>query len=235
MAGTRDRLISQYQNSVNLIALLETLIDTPMIAVLTGIAPLYALYDIDTMQGVQLDNIGKIVVQPRPDSFNDADIYEEGIFTLGNSSTTQPEYDSNLGFGDSDNPLLGGRFNGGITTNTKLNDADYRLVLKGKIHANNTTGTVQELEQFGMVMFGQYSLAFPYAGGVLVVFPYFINSVAIEVVRQTLTVAKGIELLLAIQPSPKNGKVFGFNGGANIGGFGSSSDSNAGYGMIGLV
>ena len=235
MAGTRQRLISQYQNSVNFIALLETLIDNPMIAVLTGITPLYALYDIDTMEGVQLDAIGKIVVQPRPNSFNDADIYEEGIFTLGNESDPQPEYDSNVGFGDTANLLVGGRFNAGATSGAKLNDGDYRLVLKGKIHANNTTGTVQELEQFGMVMFGKYSLAFPYAGGVLVLFPYFINSVAIEVVRQTLTVAKGIELLLAIQPNPKNGKVFGFNGGANIGGFGSSSDSNAGYGMIGLV
>ena len=235
MAGTRQRLISQYQNSVNFIALLETLIDNPMIAVLTGITPLYALYDIDTMEGVQLDAIGKIVVQPRPNSFNDADIYQEGIFTLGNESDPQPEYDSNVGFGDTANLLVGGRFNAGATSGAKLNDGDYRLVLKGKIHANNTTGTVQELEQFGMVMFGKYSLAFPYAGGVLVLFPYFINSVAIEVVRQTLTVAKGIELLLAIQPNPKNGKVFGFNGGANIGGFGSSSDSNAGYGMIGIV
>ena len=235
MAGTRQRLISQYQNSVNLIALLETLIDTPMIAVLTGIAPLYALYDIDIMQGVQLDGIGKIVVQPRPDSFNDADIYQEGIFTLGNNTDPQPEYDSNVGFGDTENLLVGGRFNSGASSGLKLNDGDYRLVLKGKIHANNTIGTVAQLEQFGMVMFGQYSLAFPYAGGVLVLFPYFINSVAIEVVRQTLTVAKGVELILAIQPNPKNGKVFGFNGGANIGGFGSSSDSNAGYGMIGLV
>ena len=235
MAGTRQRLISQYQNSVNFIALLETLIDNPMIAVLTGITPLYALYDIDTMEGVQLDAIGKIVVQPRPNSFNDADIYQEGIFTLGNESDPQPEYDSNVGFGDTANLLVGGRFNAGATSGAKLNDGDYRLVLKGKIHANNTTGTVQELEQFGMVMFGKYSLAFPYAGGVLVLFPYFINSVAIEVVRQTLTVAKGIELLLAIQPNPKNGKVFGFNGGANVGGFGSTSDSNAGYGMIGIV
>jgi hypothetical protein len=235
MAGTRQRLISQYQNSVNLIALFEALIDNPMIAVLNGITPLYDLYDIDAMAGVQLDGIGKIIVQPRPNSFNNSDIYEEGVFTLGNNTDPQPEYDSNVGFGDTANLLVGGRFNSGATSVAKLNDGDYRLVLKGKIHANNTIGTVRELEQFGMVMFGKYSLAFPYAGGVLVLFPYFINSVAIEVVRQTLTVAKGVELILAIQPNPKNGKVFGFNGGANVGGFGSTSDSNAGYGMIGLV
>jgi hypothetical protein len=66
MAGTRQRLISQYQNSVNLIALFEALIDNPMIAVLNGITPLYDLYDIDAMAGVQLDGIGKIIVQPRP-------------------------------------------------------------------------------------------------------------------------------------------------------------------------
>jgi len=235
MAGTRQRLISQYQNSVNLIALFEALIDNPMIAVLNGITPLYDLYDIDAMAGVQLDGIGKIIVQPRPNSFNNSDIYEEGVFTLGNNTDPQPEYDSNVGFGDTANLLVGGRFNSGATSVAKLNDGDYRLVLKGKIHANNTIGTVRELEQFGMVMFGKYSLAFPYAGGVLVLFPYFINSVAIEVVRQTLTVAKGVELILAIQPNPKNGKVFGFNGGANVGGFGSSSDSNAGYAMIGIV
>jgi hypothetical protein len=155
MAGTRERLISQYQNSVNLIGLFEALIDNPMIAVLNGLTPLYALYDIDTMEGVQLDGIGKIVVQPRPNSFNDADIYEEGIFTLGNESDPQPEYDINVGFGDTDNPLVGGRFNAGATSGAKLNDGDYRLVLKGKIHANTTTGTVRELEQFGMVMFGK--------------------------------------------------------------------------------
>ena len=235
MAGATDRLISQYQNSLNFIALLDALITDPMTAVLNGIVPLYALYDIDTMKGVQLDGIGKIVVQPRPNSFNNADIYEEGVFTLGNSTDPQPEFDSNVGFGNTANLLVGGRFNSGATSGAKLNDGDYRLVLKGKIHANNTIGTVAELEQFGKVMFGQYSLAFPYAGGVLVLFPYFINSVAIEVVRQTLTVAKGVELILAIQPSPKNGKVFGFNGGANVGGFGSTSDSNAGYAMIGIV
>lgn len=235
MAGTRDRLISQYQNSNNLIALFETLIDNPMSAVLDNITPLYFLNDIDLMEGVQLDNIGKIVVQPRPNSFNNADIYQEGIFTVGDSNDPQPEYDSNVGFGDTENQLVGGRFNAGTISGAKLNDGDYRLVLKGRIHANTTIGTIRELEQFGKIMFGQYSLVFPYAGGVLVVFPYFINTVAIEVVRQTLTVAKGIELLLAIQPNPKNGKVFGFNGGANVGGFGSASDAYAGYGIIGLV
>lgn len=237
MAGTRDRLISQYQNSVNLIALFETLIDNPMIAVLSGITPLYALYDIDLMEGVQLDGIGKIVVQPRPNSFNNADIYEEGIFTVGNytGGTYTAEISTTEGFSDTANPLTGGRFGAGSTSGKKLSDADYKLVLKGKIHANNTYGTVSQIEQFGKVMFGQYCWVYPHAGEVLVVFPYELNSIAIEVVKQTLSVAKGISLTLAMQPNPKDGKVFGFAGGINTGGFGSSSDSTAGYAMIGIV
>jgi hypothetical protein len=238
VAGATDRLISQYQNSFNFIALLDALITNPMTAVLNGIVPLYALYDIDSMVGVQLDNIGKIIVQPRPNSFNNEDIYEEGIFTVGSfggAGVYTPEISSTEGFGNSLNPLTGGRFGKSSSSGKRLVDADYRLVLKGKIHANNTYGTVEQIEQFGKIMFGEYCWVYPHAGEVLVVFPYFLNAIAIEVVKQTLSVAKGVSLTLAMQPSPKNGKVFGFAGGSNTGGFGSTSDSTAGYAMIGIV
>jgi hypothetical protein len=239
MSGSYERLLLQYKQAPQLLALLEALYDSPYADLGEKADALRTLYDIDLSEGIQLDKIGEIVGRPRPDSFNDADIFQEGIFQFASNTDPNPVFDTNLGYGDIDNPLVGGRWDRGTIEAKSLNDIDYRKVLKGHIFARNSRGIVTDYEQYGTIVFGQASQAFPFIGFVLVVFPYFLNSVALQVAQETLQIVSGIKVFVAKNPNV-NRKAFGFASidrtFENVDGFSSTQNTSIiGGAMIELV
>jgi hypothetical protein len=239
MSGSYERLLLQYKQAPQLLALLEALYDSPYADLGEKADALRTLYDIDLSEGIQLDKIGEIVGRPRPDSFNDADIFQEGIFQFASNTDPNPVFDANLGYGDIDNPLVGGRWDRGTIEAKSLNDIDYRKVLKGHIFARNSRGIVTDYEQYGTIVFGQASQVFPFVGTVLVVFPYFLNSVALQVAQETLQIVSGIRVFVAKNQNV-NRKAFGFASidrtFENVDGFSSTQNSSIiGGAMIELV
>lgn len=92
---------------------------------------------IDRASGVQLDNIGKIVGQPRV--LIDADLI--AFFGFQGLSISRS-------YGDLDDPSKGGRWKGiGETTtgNITLSDNEYRIFLRAKIIRNRTTATTEDV------------------------------------------------------------------------------------------
>ena len=185
-------LLLQYKSAPNLLALIGALIATPYASTLEDITPLRTLYGIGESQGVQLDGIGEIVGQPRPKSFNDADIYAEGIFTLGDSNQSQPELDPDTGFGDINDVNLGGRWDRGTVEGLSLGDIEYQNLLRGRVHVNRSRGTIADYEQYGTIVFGAPANVYPTVGAVFVLFPYYLNSIAIQVVLANIQMTLGI-------------------------------------------
>jgi hypothetical protein len=200
MSGSFARLLLQYKQAPQLLALFETLLDNPYNVFGLSADDLRTLYDIDLSEGVQLDKIGEIVGRPRPDSFNDADIFQEGIFQFASNTDPNPVFDIDTGYGDINNPQVGGRWDRGILEAKSLNDIDYRKVLKGHIWARNSRGIITDYEKYGTIVFGSPCNVLPFVGSVLIVFPYYLNSVAIQTVYETLKIVLGIRIILATLP-----------------------------------
>jgi hypothetical protein len=245
MSGSFARLLLQYKQAPQLLALFETLFDNPYTDLEVKADVLRTLYDIDISEGVQLDKIGEIVGRPRPDSFNDADVFQEGIFQFAGNADPNPVFDVDLGYGDIDNPLIGGRWDRGTLDAKALNDIDYRKVLKGHIWARNSRGIITDYEQYGTIVFGSPCQVFPFVGSLLIVFPYYLNSVATQVVFESLSIVLGIRVQIATNPIV-NRKAFGFSKYdvgtneivyyENIDGFSSSENTSiVGGAMIELV
>lgn len=96
--------------------------------------------NIDTAEGWLLDIIGRIVGQPR------IVIDATDIDFFGFAGATPVP----VGYGDLNNPGLGGRFRDGdeaLTGNKRLNDSEYRVFLKARIFKNNTNSTPEEIIQ----------------------------------------------------------------------------------------
>jgi hypothetical protein len=202
-------LLLQYKQSPNVLGFIYALVGAPYERFTEQVSPLRTLYDIDLSEGVQLDGIGGIIGQPRPKSFNDADIFAEGIFSLGDANDPQPEFDTETGFGDTADPNVGGRWDRGETEGLSLGDIDYQKLLRGRVHINRSRGTIADFERYGEITFGTPANAYPYIGAVLVAFPYYLNSIAIQVVLETLKMNLGIRTIIAAMTVPDR-KVFGY-------------------------
>lgn len=97
--------------------------------------------DIDSATGAQLDIIGNIVGQER--TLVEADLYDLFGF-VGHVQAKS--------FGTLDNPAIGGywwSYGTPIGGDLTMNDNQYRLLIKGKIIKNNSSGTNVDMIRFG--------------------------------------------------------------------------------------
>ena len=126
-----NRLVSQFQDSPNLRGLISALING-----FDGLDEtqndLLTLRSVDTAQGVQLDGVGEIVGLLRPKTINDS-----GRFGFEDDPTAR-------GFGDINDPSLGGNWFDSETTLFFVDDDIYRLLIKAKIIKNSTAMTVDD-------------------------------------------------------------------------------------------
>lgn len=193
MAGTNERLILQYKASTDLMALFYALVDTPYLVCSASFEQLYTRLDIDLSVGRQLDLIGTIVDQARPDSFVDDPILSANIFTW---DTTNPNKYWNRGIWD------------GIEQRVAMSDPDYRKLLKGVIFSQNSLPTIYNIEQFGKFAFGSPFRVQAFIGSVDVVSPYELSPSAINIAKGVINVAQGIKLNLFMGVSQSLGEIF---------------------------
>ena len=100
---------------------------------------------LDTAVGVNLDNIGEIVGQPR--TLISVDIFEFfGFQGVPNAGSFGDFYDPSVGdiFYDANNPRFG---------NITLSDDVYRIFIKAKIAKNSTHATPEEVMEFANFIF----------------------------------------------------------------------------------
>lgn len=136
-----SRLAFQFRNSVNLKALIQAFVEEFNELELSGLQLLNERY-IDTAVGVQLDGIGEIVGLPRPKTT----IELAGLFGF-------LEDDTALGWGDLDDPDVGGNFWNGLQSTVYINDSLYRLLIRAKIIQNKTAMTVDDTLRLISFMF----------------------------------------------------------------------------------
>src|SRR5574344_1325778 len=120
------RLIEQYQDSPNVLALFESLIHDKYVSLNEITDFMYRRLHIDSMFGTHLDEIGKIVGQPRPQAFEG----ETGGFRFLEAVNNELE-----GFSGINRPDIGGYWVG-LESSPLMNDDNYRLLLKAAIFRN---------------------------------------------------------------------------------------------------
>jgi hypothetical protein len=193
MAGTNERLLLQYKASTDLMALFYALVDTPYLVCSASFQQLYTRLDIDLSVGRQLDLIGTIVNQARPDSFVDDPILSANSFTW---DTTDPNKYWNEGIW------------GGVDLRVAMSDPDYRKLLKGVIFSQNSLPTIYNIEQFGKFAFGNPFRVRAFIGSVEVVSPYELSPSAINIAKGVINVAQGIRLDLFMGVPQSLGEIF---------------------------
>jgi hypothetical protein len=182
----------QYKGTVSLLALFYALIDTPYIFTSFTLTQLYTRLDIDLSGGRQLDLIGTIVDQARPDSFVDDPILSANSFTW---DTTDPNKYWNKGIW------------GGVDVRVAMSDPDYRKLLKGVIFSQNSLPTIYNIEKLGQYVFGNPFTVGAYVGFVEVVSPYELNPSAINIAKDVINVAQGIRIDLFMGPQQSLGEI----------------------------
>lgn len=112
---------------------------------------------LDIAVGVNLDNIGEIVGQPR--TLLSVDIFEFfGFVGVPNAGSFGDFYDPSVGsiFYDSNNPRFG---------NITLTDEVYRIFIKAKIAKNSTHATPEEVMDFANFIFSTSGSTIQNEGG----------------------------------------------------------------------
>lgn len=193
MAGTNQRLMLQYQGALSLLALFYALIDTPSLATSLALQSLYTRLDIDLSSGIQLDRIGSIVGRPRPNSLTALPVVEANLFTW-DSTDSNKWWDAGLWKGEDEFP--------------PMSDVDYRLLLKGVIFGQNNLPTIHNIERFGVSVLGVPFLVRDFVGRVEAISPYELSPTAIQVSKESITVAQGVELDLYMGPNRALGEIF---------------------------
>lgn len=140
----KDRVITQYRESVTLSDYLE--------AVLIEANELEQVYCdlilkrfIDTAEGINLDIIGQLVGQPR--------ILIDAAFLEFFGFEGQPNAGT---FGTHTNPAIGAPWRSHTqseTGNVQLNDSAYRLFIRARIIKNNTRATHEEIIEMVLFIF----------------------------------------------------------------------------------
>lgn len=216
-----DRLIEQYQDSPNILALFESLIHDKYTSLNEITDFLYKRLDIDSMFGIHLDEIGKIVGQPRPKSFEG----ETGGFRFLETTNNELE-----GFSSISRPDIGGAWTG-LDTNPLMNDTNYRLLLKATIFRNNSGCTIPELKRYSELVLNSKVNIINGHTFVDVVFSTPLSISAKMLIEDTFKPAAGIKVRLrgfSIGERP-----FGFVGADNSG-FGGINEPQDGSGFIRL-
>lgn len=206
-----DRLIEQYQDSPNVLALFESLIHDKYVSLNEIIDFLYKRLDIDSMFGIHLDEIGKIVGQPRPKSFEG----ELGGFRFLEITNNELE-----GFSGINRPDIGGYWTG-LDTNPLMNDVNYRLLLKAAIFRNNSGCTIPELKRYAQLVLNMDVNIQNYHTYIEVTFSHPLSIYAKILIEETFKPAAGIRVKL---------KAFGMGERP----FGFVGANNCGFGGVGL-
>jgi hypothetical protein len=103
IAGTGARVLEQYKASPRLLALLEALVDGPAGDVKAALIQLLGRLDINAMEGMQLDLIGRIVGRSRPDVFDPILVQDTGFFefrAIADANNPDLGFDALVGVGD---------------------------------------------------------------------------------------------------------------------------------------
>lgn len=216
-----DRLIEQYQDSPNILALFESLIHDKYTSLNEITDFLYKRLDIDSMFGIHLDEIGKIVGQPRPRAF-------EG--ELGGFRFLEIANNSDEGFSGLNRPDVGG-FWTGIETSPLMNDANYRLLLKAAIFRNNSGCTIPELKRYAELVLNSKVNIINGHTFVDVVFSTPLSISAKMLIEDTFKPAAGIRV--RFKGFALGERAFGFVGADNSG-FGGIDEPQDGSGFIRL-
>lgn len=139
-----SRLATQFRESTNLINYIKVLVSEAD----TLEAVFQSLLNerwIDTAIGVQLDILGSIVGQNRVI----IDASEIAYFGFSEDPTA-------FGFGDPDDPSVGGRFRDQFevtTGNRTLTDGEYRLFIRARVIKNSISPTIQSMVDFFKFLF----------------------------------------------------------------------------------
>lgn len=206
-----ERLIEQYQDSPNVLALFESLIKDKYTSLNDVTEFLYKRLDIDSMFGIHLDEIGKIVGQPRPKSF-------EG--ELGGFRFLEIANNPDVGFSGINRTDVGG-FWTGIETSPLMNDGNYRLLLKAAIFRNNSGCTIPELKRYAQLVLNMDVNIQNYHTYIEVTFSHPLSIYAKILIEETFKPAAGIRVKL---------KAFGMGERP----FGFVGANNCGFGGVGL-
>lgn len=126
-----SRQLMQFRHSPNLNALLELLL-TPYADIQHALKKMLTERHIDTAQGKQLDGVGDIVGMPRPFTQMNGDWY----FGFSGQSKAKPF---------SRAPIRDLAMQTNARTLNYMADDNYRRLLKWKIIANNSHGTVEDV------------------------------------------------------------------------------------------
>jgi hypothetical protein len=144
-------ITSEHNQQPNFMALVGVLAGA-MADCVAAMASIPPAFNLQTAIGAQLDIIGLWVGQPRIVPY----ILIPGFFGFSALQTGLPEGLA-LTFGDLRNPSIGGVWYGlgeAATGNTQLNDAQYRTVLVARIVRNQSNGTLSDIEQGLLDIFG---------------------------------------------------------------------------------
>jgi hypothetical protein len=214
-----DRLIDQYQSSPVLKSFLEATIFDKYPALNEVLSDLKNRLNIDLMFGIHLDEIGKIVGQPRPPNF-------EGVETAFAFliSTNDPS----KGFSEVGREDVGGEFRG-LEDNPLMNDIQYRRLLKAIIFKNNTSCTVPDLKKFGEMVLGSKIQIFSGVGYIDVVFETPLSISAKMLIKEVFSPAAGIRV--RYKSFALGSRPFGFVG-SNNSGFGGIGEPQDGSGFV---
>ena len=136
------RIVQQYKESPDLIALLESFIDDGTPELMKALQDMSLRLDIDAMSGINLDLIGEIVGFPRPVSFGDEAEYIEQVFAYSSDGSVELDTQRGYGFGEY---AASQEF-------PPMPDNDYRRFLKVKIIRNNSNKTILDCQRAALIL-----------------------------------------------------------------------------------
>ena len=142
------RLAYQFKDSVNFRSFIEAFLQQFQDLDISGLQLLNERY-LNTAVGAQLDGIGEIVGLERPE--RDKDL--AGIFGFKGDLTA-------LGFGDINDPDIGGNFWDGVSSKVLIGDDLYRLLIRAKIIKNQTAMTVDDTLRLISFTFGDIDVRY---------------------------------------------------------------------------
>jgi hypothetical protein len=218
------RLAYQYQTAERFRAYVRALIDE-YDSIYAALLSLETRLDIDASEGVQLDLIGEMVGQPRPEGIGSVFLEfppEEAFSFAGGVG---------LGFSGVGRPDVGGRFVG-LAAAGRMIDDDYRVLLRAAIFRNYSDCTVESMGQYSLFVFGTRATIISGVGYVDITIQKPLRGWERRLVEETFPVAAGIRLRLksfALAENP-----FSFSGNADGTGFGGVGEPQVGGGFVGL-
>lgn len=179
-----SRLAQQYQDSPNILALMNILTDEAD-NIAAAFEQLRLRLDIDQSVGKQLDGIGEIVGKPRPGT----DPTEDEAFAFA----TGP----GLGFGTKTDPLVGGKFGSLSDIYNELvlvSDETYRKYLRAAIWAGQASCTVEDIGAFINFVFNEQVFVVEAVGSVSIYFNRTLETVENELLADLTPVPAGVSL-----------------------------------------